>query len=134
MNPDPKNRIQGILGAFTGLLNGCSRCRYRDKIKNMDFGASLGCGRRAVAETFIFLFSRLPHVCVMCLEYNIIYLLVLCTCRCIPRCTCRFSTRRRVRIFFYFLLWTPRGRPCTGRVRVGAIYFACMRRLFNLFI
>lgn len=65
-------------------------------------------------------------MCAMYLEYNIIYLLVLCTCRCIPRCTCRFSTRRRVRIFFYFLLWTPRVRPCAGRVRVGAVYFACV--------
>lgn len=60
LTPDPKNRIQTILGAFTGLLSGCSQCRCRDKIKNMDFGASFGYGRRAVAETFIFLFSRLP--------------------------------------------------------------------------
>ena len=124
--PDPKNRIQTILGAFTGLLSGYSHCRCRDKIKNMDFQVNFGCGGRAVAETFIFLLSRLPRVCAMCLEYNIIYLLVLCTCRCIPRSTCRFSARMCVRIFFYFLLWTPRGSPCAGRVRVGTVYFACV--------
>ena len=92
----------------------------------MDFQVNFGCGGRAVAETFIFLLSRLPRVCAMCLEYNIIYLLVLCTCRCIPRSTCRFSARMCVRIFFYFLLWTPRGSPCAGRVRVGTVYFACV--------
>lgn len=60
MTPDPQNRIQTILGAFTGLLSGYSQRRCRDKIKNMDFQVSLGHGRRAAAETFIFLFSRLP--------------------------------------------------------------------------
>lgn len=131
MTPDPQNQIQTILGAFTGLLSGCSQCRCRDKIKNMDFQVNFGCGGRAVAETFIFLFSRFPPACARC-SWNIIlfiylyYSLVLCTCRCIPRSTCGFSTRMCVRIFFYFLLWTPRVRPCAGRVRVGAIYFACV--------
>lgn len=122
MTPDPQNRIQTILGTFTGLLSGCSWCRCRDKIKNMDFQVNFGCGGRAAAETFIFLFSRFPRVCAMYLEYNIIYLLVLCTCRCIPRCTCRFSTRRRVRIFFYFLLWTPRARPCKAGARRRCLF------------
>ena len=64
--------------------------------------------------------------CNIILFIYLYYSLVLCTCRYIPRSTCRFSTRRRVRIFFYFLLWTPRVRPCAGRVRVGAIYSACV--------
>lgn len=75
MTPDPKNRIQTILGAFTGLLSGCSRCRCRDKTKNMDFQVSLDCGGRATAETFIFLFSRLP-ACARC-SCNIILFIYL---------------------------------------------------------
>lgn len=121
MTPDPQNRIQTILGALTGLLSGYSQCRCRDKIKNMGFRVSLGYGKRAAAETFIFLFSRLPRVCAMYLEYNIIYLLVLCTCRCIPRSICRFSARRRARIFFIFTMDTACA-SVRGLVRVGVYY------------
>lgn len=146
LTPDPQNRRQTILGAFTGLLSGYSQCRCRDKIKNMDFGVSLGYGGRAAAETFIFLFSRLPRVCArkcalrmriryacaMYLKYY--YLFFTCTMYYVLLSICHLRARGQVRIFFYFLLWTPRVRD---RAQVGArrryLFRVYTRILFNLF-
>ena len=140
MTPDPQNRIQTILGAFTGLLSGYSQCRCRDKIKNMDFRTSLSYGGRVAAETFIFLFSRFPRVCArkyalririqyacaMYLEYNIIYFTctmyyVLCTAKYMP-----FACAWACAHIFYFFTMDTAWASVRRLVRVGAIYFACV--------
>lgn len=118
MTPDPQNRIQAILGAFTGLLSGYSQCRCRDKIKNMDFRVSLGYGGRVAAETFIFSVFKVPSrvrpeicssykdsVCVRDV-LGIYYYLFTCTMYYVLLSICHLRVRGCVRIFFIFTMDT----------------------------